>query len=362
MRMRRRIAGLAAGAAGLAAAGTAVGIARQQRVIARRGVGDATPLGSLRSAPITVVADDGVPLHVEVDEVEGAPNKRGRGRNQPPTLVFVHGFALTLDCWHFQRAGFRGLLRTVYYDQRSHGRSGRSERENATIDQLGRDLLQVLDQVVPDGPVVLVGHSMGGMTILALAEEHPELFGNRITGVALIATTAGALQPHKMVVPFIPDVVGSQLAMRGISLLSRVSRTVDGARRVGKPLSTVLTDRYAFGSKVPASYVDFTDQLLGTTPFEVVAEFFPSFGELDKFAVLRAFDKIATTVLCGTRDKVTPIEHSRKLAEDLPHAHFEEVEGAGHMVIMERHERVNAILDQLIAAASLGQPEVTGGL
>lgn len=365
MRMRRRIAGLAAGAAGLAAAGTAVGIARQQRVIARRGVGDSTPLGSLRSAPITVVADDGVPLHVEVDEVEPDGtnnNKRGRGRNQPPTLVFVHGFALTLDCWHFQRAGFRGLLRTVYYDQRSHGRSGRSERENATIEQLGRDLLQVLDQVVPDGPVVLVGHSMGGMTILALAEEHPELFGDRITGVALVATTAGSLRPHKMVAPFVPDMVGSELAVRGISLLSRISRTVDGVRRVGKPLSTVLTDRYAFGGKVPATYVDFTDQMLGTTPFEVVAEFFPSFGSLDKFAVLRAFDKIPTTVLCGTHDKVTPIEHSRKLADDLPHAHFEEVEGAGHMVIMERHERVNATLDQLIASASTAQPGVTGGL
>ena len=95
-------------------------------------------------------------------------------------MVFVHGFCLNLDCWHFQRAAYRGLVRTVYYDQRSHGRSGRSDREHADIDQLGRDLKQVIDQVAPDGPVVLVGHSMGGMSIVALAEQFPELIGDRV--------------------------------------------------------------------------------------------------------------------------------------------------------------------------------------
>ena len=38
---------------------------------------------------------------------------------------------------------------------------------------------------------MLVGHSMGGMTIMALAEEYPELFGDRVVGVGLISTTAG---------------------------------------------------------------------------------------------------------------------------------------------------------------------------
>ena len=110
-------------------AGTAVGVARQRRVIARRGAGDATPFGSLRSRPITVVADDGVPLHVEVDEYDPPTGRRTASAGAdapPPTVVFCHGYALNLDCWHFQRAGYRGLVRAVYYDQRSHGRSGRS--------------------------------------------------------------------------------------------------------------------------------------------------------------------------------------------------------------------------------------------
>ena len=101
------------------------------------------------------------------------------------TLVFVHGYALNLDCWHFQREAFRGKHRMAFYDQRSHGRSERSDREHATIDQLGDDLARVIETVAPKGKVVLVGHSMGGMSIIAFAERHPKLFAERVAGVGL---------------------------------------------------------------------------------------------------------------------------------------------------------------------------------
>jgi len=354
MSVRRRILGLAAGAAGIAVAGTAVGVARQRRVIARRGAGDVTPFGSLRSRPITVVADDGVPLHVEVDEF--APEDSGRRRSseaQPPlTVVFCHGYALNLDCWHFQRAGYRGLVRTVYYDQRSHGRSGRSSMGHATIDQLGRDLERILEEVVPDGPVVLVGHSMGGMTIIALAEQHPELFGDRIAGVALISTTAGGLDPSRILLPVLPMSVGGDLTHAAVKLLGRGHRSVDRVRRLGRSVAMVATDMFAFGDAVPAGYVDFVDQMLSDTPFEVVAEFFGSFRTLDKFHAVAALENVPTAIICGTSDRLTSIGHSRKLHAHVPGSTLLECEKAGHMVIMERHDQVNAELDQLIAAAA----------
>ena len=356
MSVRGRIAGVAAGAVGVALAGTAVEVARRRRVIARRGAGDQTPFGSLHSAPVTVVADDGVPLHVEVDEFNTEPKRGRRSRSavQEPalTIVFSHGYSLNLDCWHFQRAGYRGLVRAVYYDQRSHGRSGRSTEGKATVDQLGHDLLQILEQVVPEGPVVLVGHSMGGMSIIALAEQHPELFGDRIVGVGLISTTAGGLDPHRIVLPLLPKTIGGQLATRLVATLARGHRHVDGLRRLGKSVATVATDLFAFGDEVPESYVDFVDGMLSATPFEVVAEFFPVFGELDKFDALGALQAVPTTVICGTDDRLTSIGHSRKLHSKLPDSVLVECEGAGHMVIMERHDRVNAALDQLIAAAA----------
>ena len=141
----------------------------------------------------TVTATDGVELYVEEVGAQDAPL----------TLVFCHGYTLEMACWHFQRqdagrprpAGLLGPAR--------HGRSGRSTAENCTIDQLGSDLEQVIEAAAPDGPVVLVGHSMGGMTIMALAAARPDLFlaGGRVVGVALLATSAGELAQVSLGLP-----------------------------------------------------------------------------------------------------------------------------------------------------------------
>ncbi|HET7432889.1 MAG TPA: alpha/beta hydrolase [Nocardioides sp.] len=341
MSLGRRILAWSASAAGVAAAGTAIQVARRRRVIARRGAGDATPFGSLRSTPSTVVADDGCPLVVEVDDAA----------DSPLTVVFAHGYALNLDCWHFQRAAYRDLVRTVFYDQRSHGRSGRSTPGHATIEQLGKDLKQVLDTVVPEGPVVVVGHSMGGMSIIALAEEHPEMFGERIVGVGLISTTAGGLDPHRILIPLMPSNLGSSLALRVVATLARGHRAVDGLRRFTKAFATVVTDEFAFGDDVPESYVRFVDEMLSATPFEVIAEFFPGFGSLDKYATVEALGAVPVSIICGTADRLTSIGHSRKLHSRIPGSRLLECEGAGHMVIMERDQEVNSELDKLIADA-----------
>ncbi|MCW2766794.1 MAG: alpha/beta hydrolase [Nocardioides sp.] len=341
MSVRRRVFAAVAGAAGVAAAGVAVGVARQRRGIGRR-EDHPTPFGSLRSRPTTVVADDGVPLHVEVDEAES-----------PVTVVFAHGYALNLDCWHFQRALLRGRVRTVFYDQRSHGRSGRSAPGHATIDQLGTDLLQILDDVVPDGPVVLVGHSMGGMAIVALAEQHPELFGDRVVGVGLVSTTAGGLDPSRVLLPMLPARIGGGLTHRTVWTLALGHRAVDGLRRVGRSVAMVATDLFAFGDEVPPAYVDFVDDMLSSTPFEVVAEFFPSFRGLDKFHAVEVLSRVPTTIICGTADRLTSIGHSRKLHERIAGSRLVEYERAGHMVLLERHDQVNAELEALLGSAGV---------
>ncbi len=358
---RNRVLGTVAGALGVAAAGTAVGVLRQQRSISRR-AGEDVEFGSLRSPGTTVLASDGVPLHVEIDEVEAAPTglRRRISRALEPemTVVFAHGYCLSLDSWHFQRAAYRGLVRTVYYDQRSHGRSGRSDREHSTIEQLGDDLRRVIEAVAPDGPVVLVGHSMGGMTVVALAEEHPELFGDRVAGVALISTTAGGLDPGRLLLPMFPTRLTGSMTHRAMATLRRGHRPIDLARRAGHAIAVVATDRLAFGDKVPQSYVDFIDDMLSATPFEVVADFFPSFRGLDKFEAVEVMGRVPTSVICGTKDWLTSIGHSRKLHARIAGSRLLECEGAGHMVPLERHDRVNAELDQLITAA--GQRLRTG--
>src|SRR3954463_1328234 len=142
------------------------------------GLTEPPPPGSL-----TVTTDDGVRLHVEEDGVA----------NAPVTVVFSHGFTARLAEWELQRAALRRRARLILWDQRGHGRSGWTRLTKATIDRTGRDLGEVLDATVPTGPVVLAGHSMGGMSILALARQRPELFGSRVVGVFLLATSAGGL-------------------------------------------------------------------------------------------------------------------------------------------------------------------------
>jgi pimeloyl-ACP methyl ester carboxylesterase len=364
---KRRLLRLAAAGVGTTAALATAGVVVERRVVrARRsGAAEADRLGGVHSDPVPVTTEDGIVLHAEVDEVapyetgSAAPAsgpRQGQGAaatsaTQRATLVFVHGYALNLDCWHFQRLHFRGKRRMVFYDQRSHGRSQRSGREHATIDQLGRDLGRVVDELVPEGPVVLVGHSMGGMSLMALADQRPELFGDRVVGAALISTSAGELRPHKMVSRLIPDRLGSTVGQRAIAVLARAPELVDSARRRGSNLGFLMTDRFAFGQEVPASYVELVDEMLAGTPFEVLAEFFPHFETLDRFDVLHAFGKVPTVIITGGKDQLTSVEHSRKMSERIEGARLVEATNAGHMVILERADMVNDTLTGLVEAA-----------
>ena len=349
---KRRLLGLAGIGAGAAAAALTTGVVVERRVVRARRAGSkgAEELGGLRGRAATVTTEDGISLHAEVDEV--APYAPGPGKpNGQATVVFVHGYALNLDCWHFQRQHFRGRRRMVFYDQRSHGQSARSAAQHATIDQLGHDLRSVLDQLVPTGPVVLVGHSMGGMAIMAFADQHPEMFGERVVGVGLISTAAGGLRSHRVLSRWIPDVVGTQVAPRLMAGLARAPELIDSARRRGSNIGFLVTDRFAFGEQVPSSYVEFVDQMLAGTSFDVLAEFFPNFDSHDRFAILHAFEKVPTWIICGTKDLLTSIGHSRKMASRIPSARLVECDGAGHMVILERKDKVNAALAELFKAA-----------
>ena len=177
-----------AGAAGLAAVGSGVGFSvahslgrRVSRDDPHHGE-DFELLDADRSYVVTTA--DGVPLAVR--EVGPA--------DAPLTVVFAHGFCLRMGAFHFQRARLTEQwgpqVRMVFYDQRGHGQSGAAPPESYTVPQLGQDLEAVLAVMAPRGPVVLVGHSMGGMTVLAHARQYPQRYRSRIVGVALISTAA----------------------------------------------------------------------------------------------------------------------------------------------------------------------------
>lgn len=345
MRLRKRLIGLAVASTTAGVAGVVV-----DRVVDRRRravLPEVGELGSLTGAVTSVTASDGVELHCEVDEV--APYSTDAQPHRRPTLVFVHGFTCNLHTWHFQREHFRGHRRMVFFDHRSHGRSGRSSRENATVEQLARDLVTVVDLLAPDEQLVLVGHSMGGMAIIALAELHPELFGSRVVGVGLCSTSGGAIALHKML--GLPDPVGAQLPGRVIALAAKAPALVDRARRAGSNIGYVTVGAFAFGTPVPGAYVELVDQMIASTPFEVISEFFPSIQAHHRYDALKALGSVPTYIFCGTRDRITPASHSRELHDLVAGSTLVEYENGGHMVPLEFHDRFSASLDELCSRA-----------
>lgn len=337
-----RTAGAVGAALGVAAAGAAVGFAAE-RYAAGRSLRRDDPyadeeFGSLRGTPYPVKTDDGVRLHVEVDELSSADL----------TVVFTHGYALNQDSWHFQRRDLRGQARLAFWDHRSHGRSDRAPEGSVTFERLGNDLAQVLDGVSPDGPVILVGHSMGGMAILSLAASHPGLFGDRVAGVALIATSASDLGSVWLGLPGPLGRVAHRMAPGVVAALARRPELVERGRRAGSDLGYVLTRRYSFVKGGSPSLVEFTALMNASTPIEVLAEFLPLFSEHDGRAALPVLGGVPALVVGAAGDLLTPIEHSRELAAALPDASYVEVQDAGHMVILERHDVVTAHLTELI--------------
>jgi pimeloyl-ACP methyl ester carboxylesterase len=344
---RGLLIGAATGAA--VAAGSAGALVAEHYVVRRlRRAPDRyadEPFGALHNRGRVVLADDGVPLHVE--EV-GDPTGR-------PTVVFVHGFALSMDSWHFQRRdlapppGAPGP-RLVFYDQRSHGASGRGPAPHATIDQLGEDLATVLSAVAPDGPVVLVGHSLGGMTIMAMAERHPELIGSRVVAVVLISTASGQLSRSLF---GLPSVAGRLLTFAAPAVLPRLARragVLERGRSAGGDLAFLATRGYAFAGPVPPSLVQFVERMLASTPVEVMLEFAPTFLDHDRGRALAAFQRIPVLVIAGDGDSMIVPRHSEVIAGLLPDAELLRIPGAGHMVILERPDEINDRLRALIAS------------
>ncbi|MFR9676322.1 alpha/beta fold hydrolase [Streptomyces sp. TR06-5] len=350
-----RRAGIAGVALGVVAAGFAAERLTVNRAVRRRArlaLDAAGPFGALRGTPGTAVADDGTALYFEVDEPSD-PDRREEAAGRP-TVVFSHGYCLNQDAWHFQRAALRaaGTHRCVYWDQRSHGRSGRATPgEPVSIDRLGEDLRAVLDAAVPQGPVVLVGHSMGGMAVMALAEHHPRFVAERVAGVALLSTSAGRLGEITYGFPAAGVRAARRLAPGVLRAMAAQSGLVEQGRQAASDTFATLVRRYSFGTARDAdpTVARFVQRMIEAVPIDVVAEFYPAFGDHEKTAALAAFAGVPALVLTGDEDQVIPPGHSEGIAAVLPDAEQVLVEGAGHLVPLDRPETVDAHLAALLA-------------
>jgi pimeloyl-ACP methyl ester carboxylesterase len=346
-RLRRTAnAGLLAGVAGLAAVGTIAGVSVARSMTRRTTAEDRYAgedfelLDADRSSVVTT--PDGVDLAVR----EVGPE------NAPLTVVFAHGFCLRMGAFYFQRARLEEewgpQVRMVFYDQRGHGQSAESSPDTYTVEQLGKDLETVLAVTASTGPVVLVGHSMGGMTVLSHARQFPRRYPTRVVGVALISSAAeGVARSPLAEILKNPALEAVRFAVR------YAPKTVHRTRGAAKSVIAPILRAASYGDeKVSPSVVAFSEKMMLGTPIVTLVEFLHALEVHDEEAALPTLAKVPTLIACGDRDLITPVEHSEAMAARLGKSELVVVEGAGHLVQLEQPEIIDDALVRLVERAT----------
>ena len=335
-----------AGAAGVTAVGSAVGVSVAQSL--RRRITTDDPFEDeqfdlLDDDPgVVVTTADGVPLAVR----EVGP------KDAPLTVVFAHGFCLRMGAFHFQRARLTeqwgAQVRMVFYDQRGHGQSGTGTPDSYTVEQLGKDLETVLAVMAPRGPVVLVGHSMGGMTVLSHARQFPQRYPTRVVGAALIASAAEGVSRSPLgEVLKNPALEAARFAVR------HAPKTVHRTRGAAKSVIGPILRAASYGDeRVSPSVGAFSEEMMHDTPIETLVEFLHALEVHDETEGLATLAKVPTLIACGDHDLLTPMEYSQNMADALPKSELVIVDGAGHLVQLEQPDFIDDALVRLVERAT----------
>ncbi len=342
---RKRRAWLAGGA-GLTAVATIVG-ASARRSMAERAIALEDPyvdedferLDSDRGYVVTT--PDGVPLAVR----EAGPV------DAPLTMVFAHGFCLRMGAFHFQRMRLGEQwgpnVRMVFYDHRGHGQSGEADPETYTLTQLGQDLETVLQAAAPRGAIVLVGHSMGGMTVLSHARQFPERYGRRIVGAALICSAAEGVVRSPL------GEILKNPALEAVRFTARSApKLMHRGRNVSRSLIGPVLRAASFNDlRVSRSLDAFSQRMMNGTPIATLVGFLHALEVHDETAGLWTLLRIPTLIACGDHDLLTPDEYSRKMAASLPQSELVIVTGASHLALLEKPDAINDGLIRLVNRA-----------
>ncbi|MDT0573764.1 alpha/beta hydrolase [Streptomyces sp. DSM 3412] len=276
---------------------------------------------------LAAVSADGARLHVET-----------HGPREAPTVVLVHGWTCSTAYWAAQVRDLAVDHRVVVYDQRGHGRSPASAA--CTADGLADDLEAVLAATLAPGEkAVLVGHSMGGMTLMAAAGRPG--FQEHAAAVLLCSTGSSRLVAESLVVPLRPG-----------RLRTWLTRKVLGSRAPLGPVTPIARRILKYATMGPGSspvMVEACARIVHACPARVRHAWSHVLDSLDLDDGVRRLT-VPTAVVVGTADRMTPPVHARALAAALPDCvGVSELTGVGHMSPVEAPEAVTARIRELVA-------------
>jgi pimeloyl-ACP methyl ester carboxylesterase len=272
--------------------------------------------GALEAPPqLSVTTPDGATLAVwDV----------GRG----PTVVLPHCWGCSHAIWlPVARRLVASGHRVVLYDQRGHGASSRGTAP-LSIAGLADDFAAVLkDRDVTDA--VLAGHSMGGMTIMALATYHPEILTARARALVLVATAAADMGTGP------PGAERFAASLIASPVVSRALHSSAGHRFV----------RGVFGVDPVDAHIDLTRTLFADTAPRVRAGFLSAMSTMNLLEGIATIG-IPTTVMIGSRDRLTAPARADQMVAAIPGARLVTLPGRGHMLPLEDADAVTAEIER----------------
>lgn len=260
------------------------------------------------------------------------------------TVILLHGLMCDSGSWRRQTSHLissHSGIRVIAYDHRGHGRSGRGCTRSNTLGQLARDLDAVIDAMAPTGQIVLIGHSMGAMTILQYLQHQHAGNVDRIAGVGLIAPAAADITRYGL-----GRMLATPLVANACALASRIPASAEVVRttavRATAPIWRPVTkNAYTLAA------------LINAPQLPILAGYLAAISRFDGTAAFRTLSGTPTLVMCGTRDLITPRRHSAAIVAAVPAAEFVVVPDAGHMLMLERPAVINERLDALLERARI---------
>lgn len=282
----------------------------------------------------------------ELHAVEHGPSQD----DAPATVVLVHGYALGSGIFGpMARILAAGGVRVVRPDLAGHGWS-RAGEQPLDLDVLADDLAAELRSLhVPEGrPLVLVGHSMGGMVLMRVLARH-EAIARRVDAMVWLATSPGGMASSPFGLPvragaLVGPLVG-QIAPRVMARAARSGPDVRPAPRGGaREVELAHLARSNFHRRPSRSTLRQVQAMHHRVPYRVLAELLTSVLAHDGRDALRSLD-CRGLVLIGDDDRMTPPAHSEEIAALHRGSTLQVVPAAGHLLMVEHpHDVAGAVL------------------
>jgi pimeloyl-ACP methyl ester carboxylesterase len=284
---------------------------------------------------------DGSVLHIEIYGPEDAP-----------TLALTHGWGLSSRVWRYMKHHLSDRFRLVVWDLPGLGKSVGPRNADYSLEKMAGDLEAVVEFAGPK-PVVLLGHSIGGMITLTLCRLYPHLLGSRVSGLVLMNTTytnpVKTARFHTLLrvlqKPILEPLLFLQIILMPLAWLMTWMSYWNG--------TTHLTTHFTqFGREETTEQLDFACRFSLRAKPSVLAHGMFGMFRYDAKEILNAIS-VPVLIITGSRDQLTLPEAGETIRQNIPEAERKEYRVAGHLTLLEQNEELDAAVGDFLATCSM---------